>query len=254
MAKTALVTGASSGIGREIARDLSARGFRVILSARREERLRDLASELGDNTRVIVCDVSDREECLRLYEETKYEKISVLVNCAGFGAVGSFDKLPLDTELKMIDTNVTAVHMLTKLFLKDFVAADRGYIMNIASSAGLMYGGPMMATYYASKAYVVSLTSAIYEELRARNSRVHVCAVCPGPVDTEFNDVANCKFGVSSITPQFCAKKALEGMFGRKLIIIPEKSIKALYAGAKFAPRGIVLKVTGKVQKKKLDK
>ena len=100
----------------------------------------------------------------------------------------------------------------------------------------------------------MSLTSAIYEELRARNSRVHVCAVCPGPVDTEFNDVANCKFGVSSITPQFCAKKALEGMFGRKLIIIPEKSIKALYAGAKFAPRGIVLKMTGKVQKKKLDK
>ena len=82
MAKTALVTGASSGIGREIARDLSARGFRVIISARREERLRELAKELGDNTRVIVCDVSDREECLRLYEETKNEKISVLVNCA----------------------------------------------------------------------------------------------------------------------------------------------------------------------------
>ena len=87
MAKTALVTGASSGIGREIARDLSARGFRVILSARREERLRELAEELGDNTRVIVCDVSDREECLRLYEETKREKISVLVNCAGFHKV-----------------------------------------------------------------------------------------------------------------------------------------------------------------------
>ena len=87
MAKTALVTGASSGIGREIARDLSARGFRVILSARREERLRELAEELGDNTRVIVCDVSDREECLRLYEETKNEKISVLVNCAGFGCL-----------------------------------------------------------------------------------------------------------------------------------------------------------------------
>ena len=116
MAKTALVTGASSGIGREIARDLSARGFRVILSARREERLRELAEELGDNTRVIVCDVSDREECLRLYEETKSEKISVLVNCAGFGAVGSFDKLPLDTELKMIDTNVTAVHARAEEF------------------------------------------------------------------------------------------------------------------------------------------
>ena len=119
MAKTALVTGASSGIGREIARDLSARGFRVILSARREERLRELAEELGDNTRVIVCDVSDREECLRLYEETKSEKISVLVNCAGFGAVGSFDKLPLDTELKMIDTNVTAVHARAEDYARD---------------------------------------------------------------------------------------------------------------------------------------
>ncbi len=253
MAKTALITGASSGIGREIARDLYGRGFRIILCARREERLRELAAELGENTRVIVCDVSDREECLRLYEETKSEKISVLVNCAGFGAVGSFEEVPLDTELRMIDTNITAVHMLTKLFLKDFVAADRGYIMNIASSAGLMYGGPMMATYYASKAYVVSLTSAICEELKSTNSRVHVCAVCPGPVDTEFNDVANCKFGVSSITPEFCAQKAIEGMFNKKCIIIPEKSIKALCTGAKFAPRSLVLKITGKVQKKKLE-
>ena len=119
MAKTALVTGASSGIGREIARDLSARGFRVILSARREERLRELAEEPGDNTRVVVGDVSDREEGLRLYEETKSEKISVLVNCAGFGAVGSFDKLPLDTELKMIDTNVTAVHARAEDYARD---------------------------------------------------------------------------------------------------------------------------------------
>ena len=253
MAKTALITGASSGIGREIARKLYKKGFRLILSARREDRLRELAAELGDNTRVIVCDVSDRNECLRLYEETRGEKISVLVNCAGFGAVGSFDEVPLDTELRMIDTNVTAVHMLTKLFLKDFIAADRGYIMNIASSAGLMYGGPMMAAYYASKAYVVSLTGAVYEELKSKNSRVHICAVCPGPVDTEFNDVANCKFGVSSITPEFCAQKAVEGMFARKLIIIPEKSIKALYAGAKLAPRGLVLKIAGKVQKKKLE-
>lgn len=100
MAKTALVTGASSGIGREIARDLSARGFRVILSARREERLRELAEELGDNTRVIVCDVSDREECLRLYEETKSEKISVLVNCAGFGAVAALTSFLWTLSLK----------------------------------------------------------------------------------------------------------------------------------------------------------
>lgn len=252
MAKTALITGASSGIGREIARNLYKRGFRVILCARREDRLRGLAEELGENTRIIVCDVSKREECIRLYDEVKDEKVSVLVNNAGFGYVGSFDEVELDTELKMIDTNVTAVHILTKLFLQDFIKADRGYILNTASSAGLMDGGPMMAAYYATKAYVVSLTSAIYEELKVNGSNVHICAICPGPVDTEFNDVANCKFGVKSITPKYCADKAVNGMFAGKLIIIPEASIKVLSVGARLAPRQLVLKVTGKVQTKKI--
>lgn len=251
MAKTALITGASSGIGKETARYLSSKGFRVILVARREDRLRQLAEELG-NSRVVVCDLSKREECFRLYNETRDEKISVLVNGAGFGYVGDYTEVPLDTELQMIDTNVTALHILTKLFLKDFVRADRGYILNIGSSAGLMYGGPFLSTYYASKSYVVSLTSAVYEELKSRKSNVHISVLCPGPVDTEFNDVANCHFNIKPITAEFCAKAGIDGMFQKKMIIIPENKIKALSAIVKIVPRNIVLGFTKRVQEKKI--
>lgn len=158
MSKTALITGASSGIGREIAKQLSSRGFRVILAARRKQRLEELAEELEGESRVVTCDLSTREGCFDLYEQVKDERVSVLINNAGFGAIGNFEEIPLETELRMIDTNVTSVHILTKLFVKDFIKADRGYILNVASSAGLMAGGPLMAAYYATKAYVVSLT------------------------------------------------------------------------------------------------
>lgn len=252
MAKTALITGASSGIGKEIARQLSSVGFRVILAARRRDRLNALAEELG-NARAVPCDLSKKEECLRLYELVKEEKVTLLVNGAGFGKIGEFKDVPLETELDMINTNITALHILTKLFLKDFVKADRGYILNIASSAGLTYGGPMLSTYYATKAYVVSLTGAIYEELRSSGSKVHISALCPGPVDTEFNSVANCKFTIKAISAEYCAKKALEGLFGGKMIIIPEKTMKLTSAGMKLAPRKVVLAVTKHIQKSKMN-
>ena len=252
MAKTALITGASSGIGREIAKVLSRKGFKVILCARREKRLNELAQELAGESRVIVCDVSKREECYRLHDEVIDEKISVLVNGAGFGYVGEFNEVPLETELRMIDTNITAVHILTKLFLRDFVKADRGYILNIASSAGLLSGGPMMSTYYASKSYVVDLTSAIYEELKSTHSNVHISALCPGPVDTEFNDVANCKFGVGSISAQYCAAAAVDGMFLKKLIIIPEGKMKLVNVASRLAPRKAMLYFTKDMQDKKV--
>ena len=250
MARTALVTGASSGIGREIARELDRRGFRVILAARREERLRELADELSDS-RVIVCDLSRAEECERLYSETKGERVTVLVNNAGFGKLGRFDEIPLEDELAMIDTNVRAVHILTKLFLKDFISEDRGYILNVASSAGLMPGGPLMAAYYATKAYVTSLTGSVYEELKMSDSRVKISALCPGPVDTEFNDVANAKFGVKAITPEYCAKRAVEGLFAGNMLILPEKGMGIASKAAQLAPRRITLAVTGQLQSAK---
>lgn len=251
MARTALITGASSGIGREIAKLLSQRGFKVILTARREDRLKELADELSGESRIIPCDLSDREECIRLYEIVKNERVTVLVNNAGFGKLGEFKGIPLEDELRMIDTNVTAVHILTKLFLKDFVDEDRGYILNVASSAGLTPGGPMMATYYATKAYVTSLTSAVYEELQRSGSRVSISALCPGPVDTEFNDVANASFGVASISAEDCARIAVDGMFARKLMIVPEMSIKLATKMSGIIPRKLSLALTGEIQSNK---
>lgn len=253
MARTALVTGASSGIGREIARELDRRGFRVILAARREERLKELAGELKDS-RVIACDLSKEDECIRLYDEVKDERVTVLVNNAGFGKLGRFDEISLEDELRMIDTNVKGLHILTKLFVKDFMAADRGYILNVASSAGLMPGGPLMATYYATKAYVTSLTGSISEELKMAGSRVKISALCPGPVDTEFNDVANAQFGVKAISAEFCAKRAVEGMFAGTLIIVPERGLGLAAKAAQLAPRSFSLAVTGQLQSGKQAK
>lgn len=248
MARTALITGASSGIGREIAKLLSQRGFKVILTARREDRLRELADKLDGESRVIVCDLSKREECFRLYEEVRSERVTVLVNNAGFGKLGEFIDIPIEDELRMIDTNVTAVHILTKLFLKDFVREDRGYILNVASSAGLTPGGPLMAAYYATKAYVTSLTGSVYEELQRSGSRVSISALCPGPVDTEFNDVANCTFGVASISAEDCARVAVNGMFARKLMIVPEMGLKVATKFSGIIPRKLSLAFTGELQ------
>ncbi|MBO5449662.1 MAG: SDR family oxidoreductase [Ruminococcus sp.] len=252
MSKTALITGASSGIGAEIAKILSSEGFKVILTARRENKLRSLADSLCGESRIVVCDLSLPEECERLYNELKNEKISVLVNNAGFGSLGKFTEIPLETELKMIDTNIKAVHILTKLFLKDFVKADRGYILNVASSAGLMPGGPMMAAYYATKSYVVSLTGAIYEELRSSGSNVHISALCPGPVDTEFNSVAGCEFSVGPISARECAETGVSGLFEKKLIIVPGKTIRLSEAAARLTPRKLALAVAGKIQHSKI--
>lgn len=186
----ALITGASSGLGREMARLLAARGYELILCARREERLRELAAELPVPCRIIAADVSDEQECRLLYEAVQSEELEVVINNAGFGLFGEFVTADLDEELRMIDTNVRAVHILTKLAVRDFVQRGRGYILNVSSSAWDFCRDPLMATYYATKNYVLRLTEALREELRRAGSPVRVCALCPGPVDTEFNKVA----------------------------------------------------------------
>lgn len=150
----ALITGASSGLGREMARLLAARGYELILCARREERLRELAAELPVPCRIIAADVSDEQECRLLYEAVQSEELEVVINNAGFGLFGEFVTADLDEELRMIDTNVRAVHILTKLAVRDFVQRGRGYILNVSSSAGFL-PGPLMATYYATKNYVL---------------------------------------------------------------------------------------------------
>ena len=177
----ALITGASSGIGRDIAINLSKKGYDLILVARDLEKLNEVKSKLHTNVEVVSMDVSNAENCKELHE--KYQNIDILVNNAGFGDCGYFTKTSLDKELKMIDTNIVAYHVLTKLYLQDMKQKNSGKILNVASIAGFM-PGPLMATYYSTKAYVVRLSEAIREELRREKSNVQISILCPGPVNT----------------------------------------------------------------------
>lgn len=248
---TALITGASSGIGRDIARRLGKMGVRLIISGRDEEKLRELRREIGERqVKIITADISRRRECYRLYREASRYNVSILVNNAGFGLYGSFTETDLDRELEMIDVNVAAVHILTKLFLRDFKARDKGYILNVASSAGFM-PGPLMATYYSTKNYVVRLTEAIREELAADGSSVYAGVFCPGPVDTAFNRTAGVRFALDGISSEYAAAYAIDGMIKRKAVIVPTVTMKAAVAAAQLMPDQIVSKVTIRMQKKK---
>ena len=195
MSKTVWITGASSGIGREFARRYARLGFRLILTARRTDRLEALAAELTVkyNTfcRILPADLEQESECARLCEALADERLDIFINNAGFGVCGSFLETSGEKELSMAKVNVLAMHQLFKFAVKKMEAQGFGTVLNVASSAGLLPGGPYMAGYYATKAYVVSLTRGVAEELREQHSPVYVCALCPGPVDTEFNDRAD---------------------------------------------------------------
>lgn len=252
----ALITGASSGIGREFAKILAYRGFSLILVARRLDRLEELAADILENydvdVNIVDCDLSDENNCYSLYQSVEHEKVDVLINNAGFGAYGEFSDTDLGIETKMIDVNCKAVHILTKLFLRDMEKKDFGYILNVASSAGLMSGGPYMATYYATKSYVVDLTRAVNEELHEKGSCVYVGALCPGPVDTEFNKVAGVSFSLGGISAKSCAIDGVYNMFEeRKMIIVPTVMMKALTVLSRFVPTKPLLFITGKLQRRK---
>lgn len=249
--KTALITGASSGIGRDIARELSRQGWKLLLVARRKNRLAQLAKELGTPCRIYVCDVSREENCHWLYERTREQHVDFLVNAAGFGLFGPFLETDLDRELEMIDVNIKAVHLLTKLFLRDFVERDAGYILNVASSAGFM-AGPLLSTYYATKNYVVRLSEAIAEELRTMGSSVTISCLCPGPVDTEFNEQAGVSgFSIKALPSKVVAKQAVRQTFAGKLLIIPGMSVKLGTVAARFMPEKPLLRIVHNIQKGK---
>lgn len=245
-----LITGASSGIGADMARILSSEGHELILVARNKKRMEELKDELQGEVKIIAMDISSTFNCMKLYDKVKKENIEVLINNAGFGLFGKFDETNLDKELDMIDLNIKAVHTLTKLFLKDFKAKNSGYILNVASSAGFL-PGPLMATYYATKNYTLRLTEAIYEELRKDESKVYIGALCPGPVYTNFNNVAGVRFTIKSLESEHVAKYAIDKMFKRKLIIIPGLSVKLSIFFTRFLPIKTILKISYKLQRSK---
>lgn len=250
MSKKVLITGASSGIGREIARILDIYGCELILVARREERLRALAECLNGTPRIIAMDIGTAEQAKTLYEITKDENIDILINNAGFGVYGAFTETSTSREVEMIRLNVEAMHVLFKSFLKDFREKDSGYILNVASAAAFA-PGPYMAAYYASKAYVLRLTQAAAFELSEARSNVSVSALCPGPVETEFNQVAGVNFSVSPLSSRYVAKYAIQQMFKGKTVIIPGTSMKLAAFASKVVPSCVAAKITAEVQKHK---
>lgn len=246
----ALITGASSGIGRDMARYLSKLGYDLIIVARRENLLEELKNDLK-NTNVVIekVDVSNPENCEELFN--KYQDVDILVNNAGFGKFGEFDKIALNDELSMINTNIVGVHTLTKLYLQKMKEKNKGYILNVASSAGLLPGGPLMATYYATKSYVVSLTRAITEELKVSGSNVKISALCPGPVNTNFNNVANVRFSLKGLSSEYVAKYGIDNLLKGKRIIVPGWIMKISTIASKIAPSNLVLKIIYHQQRRK---
>lgn len=249
----ALITGASSGMGYDMALYLSELGYDLLVVARRKDRLELLKKEAKTNVQIFTYDLSKEENCYKLYEDTKNQVIDVLINNAGFGLLGTFTETDLNRELNMIDLNVKTLHILTKLYLTDMKKRDHGAILNVASSAGLCPGGPLLATYYATKAYVRSLTEGIYEELRRDHSHVTISALCPGPVNTEFNKVANVEFSMKGLNSKQVSKYAIDQMQKKKLIIIPGFLMKVSTFLNKLAPSKLVLRIIYHVQRKKID-
>lgn len=249
--KKALVTGASSGIGREIARILSEKGYAVTLVARSADRLRALAAELPGDSEIYTADLSRRSEVLALSEYIREIQPEALVNNAGFGLFGDAQETPPGRMAEMIDVNVTAVTLLTAAALSAMEAGGGGRILNVASAAGLLPGGPHMAVYYATKAYVTSFTGAVAQELSEKKSPVTVSALCPGPVDTDFNRVAGVRFALPGIDAKTCAAAGVEGMLSGKTFIVPEARIRAAVLGARFLPRKAAIRLISGQQKKK---
>ena len=247
-----LVTGASSGIGKSMAIYLSKLGYDLILVARSRDKLEELASSLPTDCLVKCVDLSRKEAVDKLIDELKDINVDILINNAGFGIFGEYLSLDDRRIEELINLNIIALEKLTRYYLRIMKERNSGYILNVASSASFMPGGPLMANYYASKAYVRSLSEALNYELEKSNTKVKVSVVCPGPVDTNFNNVAGVHFGVSSLTSDYVAKYSIDQMLKGKTLIIPGFKMKCVKFFERFLSDKLLLKLTYKIQKKKV--
>lgn len=244
----ALITGASSGIGKYIALYLNSLGYELYLVSRDKKKLDKEFKNIKGIITTIELDLSKEENCISLYEQLKNENIDILVNNAGFGDAGNFTETKLDKELDMINVNIKAYHILMKKFIEDFTKRNYGRVLNIASMSGFM-PGPYMATYYATKSYIIKLSLAVFEELQQMNSDVKISVFCPGPVKTNFTKKAHVHFNIRSISAEKVAKIAIDGMFKNKLIILPN-NMKINYILIKIAPIRLILKINSMVQER----
>ena len=253
----ALITGASSGLGWDMAHELSKRGYDIIAVARREERLSELKKELTTCVTTVCCDVSDPEQCVELAKFAP--DVDILINNAGFGVFGDFVDTDLYKEIKMLDTNTRAVNMLTKLFVKEFTKKNSGKILNVASIAAF-FPGPRFSAYYATKAYVLRLSQSVAEELRRQKSNVSISVLCPGPVKTEFEQVASVKFGTGDellksgilLESKKVAQYAIDKFLKGKEVIIPGTLMKISATLRHFLSDRFLAKVLYIIQSKKI--
>ncbi len=248
---TAVVTGASSGIGKDMAICLAKQGYDLILCARREDRLKELASTLSVKTYIFKADLSKEEECKKLFEFSLDKNPEILINNAGFGLFGHFSGTSVESELSMIDLNVRGLHILTKLFTQYFIKQDKGYILNVASAAAFMPAGPLLSTYYSTKAYVYTLTNSVRYELKRQKSKVSISQLCPGPVKTEFSAVSGVDFMSAGRKSMDVAEYAIKKMFKKKGIIIPGILTKIGFVIVRFIPMKILLPLIYMFQKSK---
>ncbi len=250
MKKVALITGASAGLGVEFARQLSKRGHRLVLAARRKERLEQLAKELG-NARAVAIDLSKGNAAAKLMAdlEAAGEQVEILVNNAGFGLIGRFAELDAGRLRQMIDLNVGALTDLCRGVAPGMIRRKSGAILNVASLAAFQ-PGPKMAVYFATKAYVLSFTEALHEELKPHG--IHVSCLCPGPTRTEFGDVAgfggNKMFDRLAMQAPDVVAAGLAGLDKNHAVVIPGWVNKVTAASTRFAPRSVVRKIAGAIK------
>lgn len=244
----ALITGASDGIGKDMAIILSNMGYEIIVVARSREKMEQAFSHIK-NCKIICMDLSVLDNCYKLYNTVKNENIEILINNAGYGVFGEFLNTHLEDELNMIDLNIKSLHILTKLFLKDMVKKNKGYILNVAS-IGSFFPSPLLSSYYATKSYVLSLSLAIREELKSIKSNVYIGSFCPATINTGFHKKAGVKGNVKGLDSYVVSKYAIEKMFKRKPIIIPSYA-KFLPFFINIVPRVFITKLAYKIQTNK---
>ncbi|MDO8616964.1 MAG: SDR family oxidoreductase [Dehalococcoidia bacterium] len=247
--RTALITGASSGLGEQFARQLAAGGYDLVLAARRKDRLDRLAAELAEQrgvaTEVLEVDLSTPAGVAAVEERLRRGDIEMLVNNAGFGTRGEFHALPPDRELQEIDLNVRALARLSHAALESMVPARRGAIINVAS-LGAFQPVPYMSTYGATKAFVLHFSEGLYEE--AKKHGVTVTCLCPGPVKTEFQQVAGVRaerMAVGWVPPEKVVAAALKGARRGQAVVVPGGMNRLAAASVKFLPRFVARRIAG---------
>ncbi|HPF83236.1 MAG TPA: SDR family oxidoreductase [Bacilli bacterium] len=247
----ALITGASSGLGKSFAQILSEKNYDLILVSRSENELLELKKELDNEKNIVeVLDLSVTDNVKKLYNKYKDENIDLLINNAGVGLYGEFLEGNIDEEINLININIVAVQILTKLFGQKFKERNNGYILNVASNAAFQ-PGPLMATYYASKSYIYNLTCALYKELKINEANVNISVLCPGPINTNFNQKINIKQSIKGMDSNKVARYALNKMHKGKMLIIPGLSNRIAYYFSRALPIKTLLNIVYSIQVKK---